>query len=303
MKDKMKKIFFLLGLISSNFLFGDQHVVTNTNDSGDGSLRQAIIDANADETAPRIINFAIGSGVKTIRPATVLPALAASDITIDGTTQPGWSSGNPVIVLDGSLANLGFDGLTIDGVDRCTIQGLVINHRFLRGINIKNNVNNVAIYGCFIGTDQTGMLASGNAIGLQVSTPGATHNNNAIIGAPTKGNLISGNTYMGIFLSGNVSNSLLQSNIIGTDKVGENALSALQAGIAIGCLPIDAIAMCLNVTIGGSGLERNLISGNKLGLITGFQRISGLIMAGNIIGFDITETIPIPNQKDILTIT
>src|SRR5262249_17608199 len=44
------------------------YLVTNTNDAGDGSLRQAILDANANP-GPDTIAFAIGSGVQTITPA------------------------------------------------------------------------------------------------------------------------------------------------------------------------------------------------------------------------------------------
>src|SRR6266446_4509359 len=64
--------------------------VTNTSDSGVGSLRQAILDANA-SSGPDTIAFNIpGSGVKTITPATTLPAIT-EQVTIDGYTQPGAS--------------------------------------------------------------------------------------------------------------------------------------------------------------------------------------------------------------------
>src|SRR4051794_32915208 len=66
--------------------------VTNTVDSGPGSLRQAILDANASDVAADLISFAIpGDGVHTIAPLTVLPDLLYSGpITIDATTQPGY---------------------------------------------------------------------------------------------------------------------------------------------------------------------------------------------------------------------
>jgi hypothetical protein len=63
-------------------------VVTNTNDSGPGSLRQAIEDANAGRA--QTIHFSIpGTGPFVIIPEMPLPALTANNITIDGTTQPG----------------------------------------------------------------------------------------------------------------------------------------------------------------------------------------------------------------------
>ena len=64
--------------------------VTNTNDSGAGSLRQAIIDANALAGADTIA-FAIGSGAQTIVLSSALPTINER-LTIDGWTQTGWTS-------------------------------------------------------------------------------------------------------------------------------------------------------------------------------------------------------------------
>ena len=76
-------------------------VVTNTNDSGAGSLRQAILDANANEGA-ETITFAIpGSGRHTITLANALPAIT-ENTTIDGTSQSGFI-GTPLIELDGRV--------------------------------------------------------------------------------------------------------------------------------------------------------------------------------------------------------
>jgi len=103
---KMKKAptFYLLGLIVTTLVVaemlsikkvqGATFTVTNTNDSGAGSLRQAIIDANA-TAAIDTINFNIpGSGLHTLNLTSFLPFID-QPIIIDGTTQPGWSAGNP----------------------------------------------------------------------------------------------------------------------------------------------------------------------------------------------------------------
>src|SRR4051812_19157436 len=64
--------------------------VTNTNDTGPGSLRAAITQANSTALAD-IIHFNIpGAGVHTISPKTTLPTIT-SPLSIDGYTQPGSS--------------------------------------------------------------------------------------------------------------------------------------------------------------------------------------------------------------------
>jgi hypothetical protein len=63
------------------------YTVTNTNDSGAGSLRQAIIDANANPGTDTIdFNIPCGGGVCTITPTSPLPTLTDDDTTIDGYT-------------------------------------------------------------------------------------------------------------------------------------------------------------------------------------------------------------------------
>jgi hypothetical protein len=304
----MKKILFLLGFSYCVYLFSATHYVTNVSDRGPGSLRQAILDANADSSAPRIVNFDIDSevAVQTIQPLCKLPALTASDIVIDGTTQSGWTSGNPVIVLDGGLSDKKIDGLTVDGADNCVIQGLVINNGFLRGIAIINNANHAQIYECFVGTDVTGMVERKNDIGIMVSAFGADQNNNTVIGAPSQGNLISGNKYVGIWVSGNVNNILIQSNKIGTDKVGSAAISNLLAGIAIGTIPINTSVVCRGIQIGVAAPQsKNLISGNGptgAGILVAFESVIGLAIEGNVLGLDVTETFSLPNATNILTV-
>jgi hypothetical protein len=75
-------------------------LVTNTNDSGPGSFRQAIIDSNA-HPATDTIAFAIGSGPQMISPLHVLPDIT-NPVIIDATTQPGYA-GTPLITLSGAI--------------------------------------------------------------------------------------------------------------------------------------------------------------------------------------------------------
>src|SRR5205814_1286341 len=83
-------------------------VVMNTFDSGPGSLRQAILDADG-MPGPNTIRFAISAGVQTISLTTPLPPIT-QQVIIDGTTQPGYA-GSPLIELNGAAAGAGADGL------------------------------------------------------------------------------------------------------------------------------------------------------------------------------------------------
>src|SRR6478672_4621538 len=65
--------------------------VTTAADSGVGSLRQAILDANGAAGADTIAFNITGGGVHTIALATALPAIS-SPATIDGYTQSGSSA-------------------------------------------------------------------------------------------------------------------------------------------------------------------------------------------------------------------
>ena len=78
--------------------------VTNTNDSGGGSLRQAILDANS-SLGTDTIDFNIpGAGSHTVQPLSSLPTITDT-LLIDGYTQPG---ANP----NTNGAGLGHGGLT-----------------------------------------------------------------------------------------------------------------------------------------------------------------------------------------------
>jgi len=63
--------------------------VTNINDSGDGSLRQAILNANADSSnnpsAVDVINFNLGTGAQTITLTSATLNITANNLTITGT--------------------------------------------------------------------------------------------------------------------------------------------------------------------------------------------------------------------------
>src|SRR5262249_30566453 len=94
--------------------------VTNTNDSGAGSLRQAILDANA--AAGGTVAFNIPTTPRTIVLSTSLP-LAEAAVIIDGTTQPGYL-GTPLVDISG--ANIPNTGVQACVRTKGTVRGLSI---------------------------------------------------------------------------------------------------------------------------------------------------------------------------------
>ena len=171
-------------------------MVTNTSDSGPGSLRAAILSANANSGLQTIQFNIVGAGVHSIHLLTALPNIADAAV-IDGTSQPGYT-GTPLIELDGSgIAAAGTDGLKITA-GGSTVKGLAIN-RF-KGDGIELASANNSVQANYLGTDAaTGGTDLGNkAYGLNVSTVGNT------IGGTTAAerNVISGNDVAGILISG-----------------------------------------------------------------------------------------------------
>ncbi len=128
------------------------YTVTNTNDSGAGSLRQAILDANSNAGAD-LIQFSIGSGQQTISPLSALPTITDT-VTLDATTQPGWSSA-PIIQLNGASAGAGAVGFNITAPN-CTVKGFAINRFSGNGIVLGSGSNGSVIAGNYIGLDTTG---------------------------------------------------------------------------------------------------------------------------------------------------
>jgi len=90
-------VFVVLSVVSAS---ADTFLVTNANDSGTGSLREAITDANAhpNSAAVDVIGFDLpGTGVHTIVLASALPDLIEG-VTINGWSQPGFQNA-PLIEL------------------------------------------------------------------------------------------------------------------------------------------------------------------------------------------------------------
>ena len=255
--------------------------VTTALDSGAGSLRQAILDANTN-AAPDTINFSIGSGAQTITLISVLPTIS-TPVIIDGTTQPGFA-GTPLVELNGALLIPGTNGLLITG-GNSTVRGLVIN-RFSHGIILGGGTNVIA--GNYIGTDVTGTLARGNTSrGIWI-----TNSAGNLIGGTTASarNLISGNTFNGVEISGaGASNNLVQGNFIGTTASGTAALTNNGDGVLIQ-------NSAGNNTIGGTNSgARNIISASG-GPGVEISSAGANFVQGNYIGTDVNGAAALGNR-------
>ena len=243
------------------------YTVTNTDDYGAGSLRQAILDANAN-SGPDTIAFA-GPGVMTIRPLSQLP-MVRDAVTIDGTTAPGYV-GTPVVELDGSLGQGGFHGLVVRA-DNCTIRGLVV-HSFNNGIVIDGTAGS-QVLGNYVGTDVTGTLPRGNrGVGVFVYGPNNT------VGAPGAGNLISANGDAGV----QVYHYLSPGNVVQANRIGTDASGTVALGNETGVYVSQAAGTRIGGTEPGAG---NLISGN---LFDGIAVLAdSTVIQGNLVGTDVT---------------
>jgi autotransporter-associated beta strand protein len=260
----------------------------NTNDSGSGSLRQAILNANAGSGGDTIAFNIGGGGARTINLLTALPTLT-SPVTIDGTTQPGFAS-SPLIELDGSNVFTG-SGLTIMA-GNSTVKGLVISNFDtlpLMGVGpaaivLENNGNNL-IADNYIGTDITGENSKPNSVGVVILS---TSNNNTLGGTTaTARNLISGNRGDGVDIQS--SDNQVQGNYIGTDVTGTTPLGNGSHGVVV---------EGGSNTIGGTtATARNLISGNSGGGVVIFS--TGNQVEGNYIGTDITGKNAMPNAVGV----
>ncbi|HJQ27060.1 MAG TPA: C25 family cysteine peptidase [Blastocatellia bacterium] len=259
--------------------------VTNTNNSGVGSLRQAILDANGNAGADEIRFNIPGAAPHTINLTSFLPSIT-QPVTIDATTQPDFA-GTPVVELNGAGAGTNFVGLDISATaNNCTVRGLVINRFNIHGLQIQGAGSNV-IEGNFIGTDPTGTIDRGNtSLGVAIfNSP-----NNRIGGTTAAArNLISGNNLHGVQITTGSAGTLVQGNLIGTTLDGLTDLGNTSLGVGIFDSP--------NNTIGGTATgARNLIAGNDSnGVQISGEAADGNLVQGNFIGTNLNGTAALGN--------
>lgn len=288
--------------------------IVNTNDSGQGSLRQWIANANAlgdaglaqagrpagienalfmlaDGTARPGLNAGyatqFANGIATIKPLSALPAISQPAV-LDAQTQPGWSS-TPLIELNG--AGAASNGLAL-AAGGSTVRGLVINRFGGWGMRLSGAGNNV-VAGNYVGINAAGTTGSGNSnTNLLISDCP----DNRIGGlVPTDRNVISGSTRNdGIDITGAASQrNVILGNYVGTDASGTSAIGNGVNGIWI------SGGASNNVVGGGTPGAGNVVSGNvDDGVEVQHSTSTGNRVEGNFIGTDRTGLLAVPNADD-----
>jgi hypothetical protein len=183
-------------------------VVTNTLDSGAGSLREAIGLANT-SAGPDRITFRAKLKGQTIKPLSQLPTIYADGTTIDGDLD---NDAKPDIALNGSLQASGM-GLQITG-DSCVVDGLAVAGFQYTGINLIF-ADHCTIRACHLGINLPGTKDNSNG-NAQVVIDQGTYNRIGLPGAP---NVISGGTKSPYIANGIVLDGS-QHNTIGPDSIG-----------------------------------------------------------------------------------
>jgi hypothetical protein len=285
-------------------------LVTNVNDAGTGSLRQAILNSNAnpDPDQPNVIAFNIpGTGVHTIFVGSTthqpLPDISTATVDIDGYTQPGatvntLSVGDNAVLkieLDGSRLGAGFNGLHITA-GGSGVAGLMIdNFRPTTGespvggnaILVDSNSDNVII-GNFLGLHDSGgahTFSNGSDVTVDI---GSSFNN---IGgtAPNLRNILSGAGVTITSTDGPEFNEV-QGNYIGTDPTGTRAVPNANGVVDSGTHTTIGVAASEGVVLGVG----NVISGNHSAGVD-LNGAVGDAIEGNWIGVNAAGTALLTN--------
>ena len=283
-------------------------LVSNLNDSGAGSFRQAIVESN--QTAGRdTIDFGIAGTISVGK--TSLPAIRDA-VTIDGTGAPSFA-GMPVVTVDFRRSQ----GLRFaPGSDGSKLTSLSLVKASGAGVTLSSSF--VTLQGDLIGLMSDGLTVAGNG-GDGVKIESTSHGN--LIGQvdPTTSmsppessvdatfmlsNVISGNRGNGIGIYGARDNRIAM-NYVGTDVSGAVDLGNGQDGILI----TDGASGNL---IGGQATggnnptagvfvrppQGNLISGNQGDGVLINRKATRNTLSGNFIGTAASGNSALGNRLD-----
>jgi parallel beta-helix repeat protein len=279
--------------------------VTTTADSGAGSLRQAILDANATPGAD-VIDFGLGGGTHAITlttadsAAAVLPPITDA-VVIDATSMGGWTPSTPrleIVAGDEFYTSAAF---TVNA-DDVTIKGLSIRSNsfdgFQSAITIASTASTAAIEQNQFGVNLAGTAESGWTFSAAIDVEGSgdhTLSDNFIANSTNGINLqpgsddtkISGNT-IGLARDGDALlmnrgvNLTGVANVDVTDNVVVGHAGA-NAGIAVvDSTNVDVVDNKIGVRADGSGTFSGRSQGGVF-VVASTAPVTGLFVEGNLI--------------------
>jgi hypothetical protein len=280
-------------------------IVTNNNDSGVGSLRQAITDANL-TTAFDDIDFNVGTGAITINLLTNLPTIS-QPVSINGNTQPGYVANTAIFPnpLNGTIVTINLNAT----VTRSLVVSNTTNFT-LRGINLIGNsnlspalslgtVNGISVYGCYFGTMADGLTNVPYVQTHQVSISGTSSNVNIGSAAASDRNIFmnmmsANSSDAGVRVIGTISNMKIRGNYFGVAKDGTTTSTTSEGGVNI------SFCTTTNVTIGGDLVEEgNIMGGLQFGvLLDSAVPTDTIFIKRNFVGTDYTGAV---NKAGALT--
>jgi hypothetical protein len=281
------------------------NVIVNRNNTGQGSLRQFLTNANAltnggmaqsglvagidnavfmlaDGTARPGLNTSYATqfagGVASIAPTSALPTVT-DPVVLDASNQPNYA-GVPIVELNGASAGAATSGFTITA-GSSAVRGFVINRFTTYGINISTAGGNT-VTGNYLGTNAAGTAASANTTaGIRITSTGNTVGGTSA----TARNVISGNGSMGINIE--AGNNIVQGNYVGLNAAGSGTIANFASGISVGG---SATGNMIGGTTAGAA---NLISGNGKGVVivsgTGNGILTNSIYGNTGIGIDLNN--------------
>jgi uncharacterized repeat protein (TIGR01451 family) len=277
--------------------------VDSINDSGAGTLRQAMEDAEAGNCAsPCTIQFNIGV-TPHINLQSVLPPITVANLTIDGRTQPGYA-GTPLVMIYGT-------GCTICNAPVIDLQGVGGTIAGLSIVDFPDTAialggTGATVINNYIGVKTDGVSVDGNGHPA-VLISGASN----VIGGTTAAarNVISGNAGAGIMLLGaTATGNQIKGNYIGISPAGNAAMPN-------GFDAIQILDGATNNVVGGpSAGDRNVLSGNLnsgvyinetvvVGSVVAasvtVSSVSGNVIQGNYIGTDAAGLVAVGNANGV----
>jgi len=258
---------------------GGDIIVTNTFDSGPGSLREAINQANMNPD-PDLIVFQIPKsvpgydadvGIWTIEPQSALPKITGEGLIIDGFSQADFLSeetnpDGPEIQIAGFGAGENSNGLHVK-THYVEIFGISVHNFGGTGIYVEG-AQEGRIAGCHVGVDFSGDAPAENGYGI-ILTQG-THFFH-VTPADTIPNVISGNLNIGVMISDNSHHNVIIANIIGLNKSCEYPIGNGNHGGIMISDKSDSNEVVDNVLCGNafgmiiSGSNANFIETNHIG--------------------------------------